>query len=92
VQINDQEMPDDQTRMEKHLRQLKSLGLSEEEAKEKIDSESPFYNDLIIIDKLKFLSEAQEKHSKHSNWQSWLIILIAAATLSLSVAMALHWL
>ncbi len=86
---NDQSPDDLRSRM---IGQLKSLGLNEEKAKELIDSESPFYNDFIIIDKLKSLSEGQAKLSRRSNWQSWLIILIATATLFLSVAVALHWL
>ncbi len=87
-------MTDDQPRMQRHIEQLKSLGLSDAKAKELIESESPFYNDLIIIDKLKSLSDEQEKLAKHSNWQNWaiiggtvVIIILTAATL----AVALHW-
>jgi len=84
-------MPDDQPRTQKHLEQLKSLGLSEERAKEAIDSETLFYNDFIIIDKLESLSDEQEKLAKHSNWQNWAIIIIAAATFVVSLAVALRW-
>jgi hypothetical protein len=81
--------------MDKHLQQLKSLGLSQEKAKELIDDESSFYNDFILIDKLDSLAEGQEKLSKRSNRQNWAIICIAAATFSISLvslAVALHWL
>jgi hypothetical protein len=63
------EMTDNQpkTSVMEHLENLKSLGLSEEEAKEKIDSESCFYNDLLIINKLKSLAEEQERLSKRSD-------------------------
>jgi hypothetical protein len=77
--------------MEEHLEALKSLGLSEEKAKELIDDESCFYNDFLIIDKLKSLSDSQEKLSKRSDWQiglTILIIIISAVTLFV----ALHWL
>jgi hypothetical protein len=63
------EMTDNQpkTSVMEHLENLKSLGLSEEEAKEKIDSESCFYNDLLIINKLKSLAEELERLSKRSD-------------------------
>jgi hypothetical protein len=84
-------MPDEQSRRQKHLKQLQSLGLSEEKATEVIDSETPFYNDFIIIDKLVSLSEGQEKLSKRSDWQIGLTVLIFIIAL-LALAVALHWL
>jgi hypothetical protein len=84
---------------ERVIEKLIALGNSEEQARRFL--KSSHINDVIYVQPIKqevlqeIALDGQERISKRSNWQGWLIIIIALATLSVSfvsLAVALHWL